>query len=41
MSYKVKTQKQAKELETALRVAKETSRIEQLTQAAMNGIFNY
>lgn len=41
MSYKVITQKEAKDLETALRVAKETSRIAQLTQAAMKGIFNY
>ena len=41
MSYKVKTAKEAKKLEIALRVAKETSRIEQLTQAAMEGIFNY
>ncbi|MFW9852383.1 MAG: hypothetical protein ACFFDS_05550 [Candidatus Thorarchaeota archaeon] len=41
MSYKIKTQKDARDLETALRVAKETSRIEQLTQAARKGIFNY
>ena len=41
MSYKIKTQKEAKDLETALQVAKETSRIEQLTLAARKGIFNY
>ena len=40
MSYTVKTHKEAKELEIASRVAKETSRIEQITQAAMKGIFN-
>ena len=41
MYYKIKTQEEAKDLETALRVAKETSRIEQLTLAAKKGVFNY